>query len=183
MFRRKIIWWAVVVIVLLIVGLFLTTFLFREAVCQGKHLPFMREWVQLLTPPKDLYRRVVDENLNISTVGNKTIVFTLKYIGPYSIQLAPRGIPDKLYGTEYDGPLRATVEFYIDEELILEKDFKYNKSWSLGRSGGIPEFEVNVPSELPIEKSTTCLVRVIVPDPYLAERCDMRILIGRQSEE
>ena len=88
MFRRKIIWWAVVVIVLLIVGLFLTTFLFREAVCQGKHLPFMREWVQLLTPPKDLYRRVVDENLNISTVGNKTIVFTLKYIGPYSIQLA-----------------------------------------------------------------------------------------------
>ena len=114
-------------IVLLAVGLPLLTVLLKEPICQGKYLPFMRGWVQLLIPPKDLYRRVVDENLNISTVGNETIVFTLKYIGPYSIRLVPRGIPDKIYGTEYDSPLKATVEFYIDEELALEKNYLQNR--------------------------------------------------------
>ena len=42
---------------------------------------------------------------------------------------------------------------------------------------------VNVPSELPIEKSITGLVNVIVPDPYLDEKCDTRILIGKLDEE
>ena len=182
MFRRKIILWAVVVIVLLVVGLPSLAVLLKEPICQGKYLPFMRGWVQFLIPPKDLYKRI-DEPLDLSTAESKTLVFALKYIGPYSVEIFPRGIPDELYGTEYDSPLRATVEFYIDEELVLEKDFKYNKSWGLGRGEGVPQCEVNVPSELPIEKSITCLIRVIAPDPYLAERCDMRILIGRQSEE
>ena len=132
MFWRKIILWAVIVIVLLVVGLPLLTVLLKEPICQGKYLPFMRGWVQFLIPPKDLYRRTVDEHLDVSTVGNKTLVFTLKYIGPYSIKILPRGIPDKLYGTEYDSPLRATVEFYIDEKRILKKIFKYNKSWGIG---------------------------------------------------
>jgi hypothetical protein len=182
MFRRKSILWSFVLIVLLVFGFASLTVLLKEPICQGKYLPFMRGWVQFLTPPKDLYKRI-DEPLDISTVGNKTLVFTLKYIGPYSINLFPRNIPDKIYGTEYDSPLRAAVEFYIDEKMKLKKDFKYNKLWGLGRGEGIPNCEVNVPSELPIEKSITCLVRVIVPDPYLAENCDMRILIGRRSEE
>lgn len=172
-----------IVIVLLVVGLPLMTYLLREPICQGKYLPFMRGWVQLFIPPGDLYGRIADEPLDISVIGKKTLVFSLKYIGPYSIKIFPRDMPKGLSGTKYDTPLQATMEFYSDEKLIMKKDFKYDKSWGLGRGDGVPQFEVHVPSELPIEKNITCLVNIVVPDPYLAENCDIRLLIGKRSEE
>jgi hypothetical protein len=178
--KRKFIYFAAGLLLFIFIFSVSVVFL-KEPICQGRYLPFMRKWVHLIVPPKDLYKSI-EEPIDLSSAGTMNVAFSLKYIGPYTVEIYPRNMPDGLWGTQYDTPLKADAAFYSDDTLLFKRDFEYDGSWGLGRGKGIPQFEINVPSDLPIGKRITCIVKIVTPDPYLNEKCDFHVIIQKRAE-
>jgi hypothetical protein len=177
----------VLILVCLVVISFLLPPLLRVPICKGKILGFLRPYVQIFCPPKDLYDIVLNERIDISEPNkNQTFNFKIKYIGQYATHVTLDELDDKLYGKKYDLKLQMRLNFYKDGVLLISKnpaDY-YQKSWGLDRGDGEIKCDFEVPKDVPIDTNITCGVRIFATDPYLNNHCKgTRLFIHKYSEE
>jgi len=159
--------------------------LLRVPICRGKIFKFARSHVQLFCPPKDLYKFILNEQIDIAKIDNiQTFSFKLKYIGPYRVVIVLDGFSGKLYREGYDLKLRVKLDFYKDDVLLISKipTDNYDKFWAL-KEGKI-DCDFNSPEDIPIDTEVTCKVTILATDEYLRSQCTgARLCMSRRSEE
>lgn len=129
----------------------------------------LRGLIELFVPPKDLYSRLVEEEIDISTKGaQKSFKFKNKYFRTHSVGLMSRGFNADWYFRWREDritPLRLEVSFFVDGKKLLSKVVGEDCSPFIGRkNGGFSLMLYDCPEDLPIDQLITCEVRVIQPD-------------------
>lgn len=169
-------------IFILMVIFIASLYFLREPICKGKLLKSTRMFTHLFFPPKDLYKTLVNEEINI---GETEIVqsyeFKTKYIGPHAVYVVFEGMPFD-FAKSHELKLEINFDFYKNDLLLTSKNTKNfnNKSWKLHNYIWCI---FNVPDEIPLDQNIICKITITTTDELLAKNIEgTRIIISKMSE-
>jgi hypothetical protein len=119
-------------------------------------------------PPRDLYKNLIEIDLDVSKVGKYRMEFKHKYSGKYSIVLFPEKVLfDEYYKINYKLNLRIISDETFN--ISFDKNSEKNRFW--GRSGineefkcGLTVFKYFVPKDLQKNKTVMLEIEVVKPD-------------------
>jgi hypothetical protein len=144
----------------------------NRPILSSPHAPeILRDFVTAVIPPYDLYDRLIEEEIDVSKKGLiKRVEFQNKYVGRHDVGILLEKFTANQYfmHQRYDLKLRMEINFYVDNKLILSRlvENKYYPFLGIDRNG-FDFIDYNCPKDLPIKKSITCEVKIIMPDPTL----------------
>ena len=161
-----------IISIIIIIFVFLVlVILLRIPISKGKILRPARLWVQLFCPPKDLFELVLNEEMDITKIGNvQTFKFKNKYIGPYTGGILLEKFSDELYRKKYRLKLQIKLDFYNDNTLLILKETTNDYSPFYGKRGnGLILFEFKSPENIHLDTEIICKSTILDTDEYRFE--------------
>lgn len=128
--------------------------------------------VQLLFPPRDLYKRIITEEIDITKKGEEEVEFKNKYVGDYIVGILLKNFDfETMYHDKPDSILGIEVNFYLDNKLVLShiegfKEKKYSPTYGgkVSYESGYYFLGYDCPKDLPINKTIICKIKILEPD-------------------
>lgn len=158
----------------IILTLYLLLYIFNDKILGAECLAKMHFLVNVVAPPTDLYKPLINSEINISDKGKiYTYNYKHKYIGTYDIGIYLDNYSDKLQfvskDKRYKLKLKLEIKLFYKDKVYLTKVLEENYSPFSGASGsGFSLMYYKCPLDLPVNQDITCEVKVIESDDVLS---------------
>ena len=161
----------ILVVSLLLIASYVLFILFNSFVLRTESLNKLRLMVQMLAPPRDLYRYLVREEIDFRKKGLiRRFEYRNKYLGNHEVGILLDNFSDDLYLSPHPYKLKSKVEikFYIKHKLVLSRvlDEKY-QPFNGATGNGFSLMYYKCPVDLPLDDTILCEITIVEPDVYL----------------
>ena len=168
-------------------------FLLRESICEGKLLASDRTLVEFLFPPKNLYDKIIDAEIQLDKGKEYCYSINCRYVGRYVFGIALDKWNEELFFNKNALDLILKLDFYTNKQMLTKTTSSIHyaypsnpqgyAAYSNGKNGGFILGRIEVPKELENSINTNLTVTVVNADEKLGHTYGpIRFFIKRTSE-